>query len=79
VEKLAELLQGEMSREELMDSLGLKDRMHFLNSYLKPALESGIAEMTGPEKPRSRNQRYRLTDKGRALLEQMKRKRYWPQ
>ncbi|MDO9516612.1 MAG: hypothetical protein Q7J10_01040 [Methanosarcinaceae archaeon] len=60
-----------MTRSELMDALLLKDRMHFSRDYLQPAIETGFLEMTIPEKPRSGNQRYRLTDKGRRLQEEL--------
>ena len=36
---------------------------------LNPLLNAGLAEMTIPDKPRSSKQRYRLTDKGRQVLE----------
>ena len=68
VRNLAEMLRGEMSREDIMDALGLKDRMHFINSYLRPALNTGMVVMTIPDKPRSSKQKYRLTDRGRRLL-----------
>jgi len=58
-----------MTRQELQDILELSDRMHFLNNYLKPAFESGAIEMTIPDKPKSRNQRYRLTEIGEKLKE----------
>jgi ATP-dependent DNA helicase RecG len=57
-----------MNRAEIMDIMGLKDRMHFTTSYLTVALEEGFIEMTIPDKPRSSRQKYRLTDAGRALL-----------
>nr|WP_298269795.1 hypothetical protein [Geobacter sp.] len=41
--------------------------------YLRPALDAGLIEMTIPDKPRSSNQRYRLTAKGRQFLEQLKK------
>ncbi len=72
VVKLVEMIEGEMRREDIMCSLGLKDRMHFVSSYLKPAMDEGIVEMTIPEKPRSRRQRYRLTSKGKALRNRQK-------
>ena len=56
-----------MSRKELMAALGLKDRMYFSKSYLNPALDARMIEMTIPEKPKSRFQKYRLTKAGRFL------------
>ena len=44
------------------------DREHFRKDYLAPALTTGLAEMTIPDKPNSRLQKYRLTDKGQAFL-----------
>jgi len=57
-----------LTRTELQQELGLQDREHFRKSYLVPALEAGVIERTIPDKPRSRLQRYRLTDEGRAWL-----------
>ena len=53
-----------MSRDELQNALGLQDRKSFRQRYLNPALAEGLVEMTIPEKPNSRLQKYRLTDKG---------------
>ncbi len=64
VRGLIAALQGEMSRAELMAALGLADRSHFLRAYLHPSLDAGLIEMTLPQSPRSRNQRYRLTALG---------------
>ncbi|TVR59099.1 MAG: Fic family protein [Spirochaetaceae bacterium] len=63
-------IQGEMSRESLQGSLGLSDRKSFHERYLKPALADGLIEMTIPDKPNSRLQKYRLTDKGCQWQEQ---------
>jgi len=57
-------IQGEMTREELQRKLGLIDREHFRKEYLKIALQQGVIEMTIPEKPKSKNQKYRLSPKG---------------
>jgi Fic family protein len=43
---------------ELMDKVGIKSRASFKKNYLDPLLKSGIIEMTIPDKPMSRNQRY---------------------
>lgn len=65
VEKLLSILKkatdGGMAREELQNALGLKDRKSFRQLYLMPALQAGLIEMTLPDKPNSRLQRYRLT------------------
>jgi len=62
------VLQGEMTRSDLQKALKLKGRANFEDRYLKPALAIGLIEMTIPDKPNSRLQRYRLTDTGRRLL-----------
>jgi predicted HTH transcriptional regulator len=67
---LANTIIGEMTRKELQDALSLKNSEHFRKHYLLPALESGIIEMTIPDKPTSRMQKYRLTEKGRELKRQ---------
>jgi hypothetical protein len=56
-----------MSRDALQGALGLQDRKSFSERYLKPALSAGLIAMTIPEKPNSRLQKYRLTDKGQRL------------
>ncbi|MDY3867985.1 MAG: Fic family protein [Pyramidobacter sp.] len=42
----------------LMERLGLKSREGFRRNYLQPALELNLIQMTLPDKPSSRNQRY---------------------
>jgi ATP-dependent DNA helicase RecG len=56
-----------MTRGDLMELLELKDRMYFSKKYLAPALQSGFIEMTIPDKPKSKLQKYRLTEKGRKI------------
>jgi ATP-dependent DNA helicase RecG len=50
-----------------MRALGLKDRKHFREGYRRATVDSGLIEMTLPDKPRSSKQRYRLTETGRHL------------
>ncbi len=64
---LVKLLDGELTRTELQDAVGLAHREHFRKAYLLPALETGLIEMTQPDKPNSRSQRYRLTPAGKEL------------
>ncbi len=42
----------------IMDMLELKSRETFRKNYINPAMELGIVQMTIPDKPNSRNQRY---------------------
>ena len=61
---LVGVLQGEMTRKELQLALALKDGEHSRKHYLLPALASDLIEMTLPDKPNSRLQKYRLTRRG---------------
>ena len=56
------------SRAQLQQAAGLKDRDHFRKAHLDPLLQSGWLEMTIPDKPRSSQQRYRLTKAGKNAL-----------
>ncbi len=69
VRKLLTACVGELSRAELMKTIGLKDRVTFARNYLEPALAEAFIEMTQPDSPRSPTQKYRLTEKGRHVLE----------
>lgn len=66
--QLLRACQGEQSRAELMDAVGLTHREHFREAYLVPALAVGYLEMTIPDKPRSSRQKYRLTPAGHTFL-----------
>ena len=67
VEKLLSVLIGEMGRSELQELLSIKNRDYFRTDYLNPAISNGYIEQTIPDKPNSRNQKYRLTEKGLQL------------
>lgn len=49
----------ELSAVQIMERLGLSHRPTFRKNYLHPALDKGFIEMTIPDKPNSRNQKYR--------------------
>lgn len=53
---------------ELMAVVGRADRTKFRNQILNPLIWGGLIEMTIPNKPNSRLQKYRLTKKGREHL-----------
>ena len=63
---------GEMNRKQIQEALGLKNTKHVRKTYLLPALQDGLIEMTIPDKPRSKYQRYRLTPAGREYLQKSK-------
>ena len=69
-ERLLRAISAEMSRQELLAALNLRDVGNLRERYLKPCLREGWIEMTIPEKPSSRNQRFRLTPTGRDHLEE---------
>lgn len=63
VKRLLSVLGDEtLSATELMKRLGLSHRATFRRNYLNPALEQNLIERTVPNKPNSKNQRYRRTD-----------------
>lgn len=66
--RLLRALTRAMSRRELQKALRLKDDEHFRKAYLLPALDQQLIEMTIPDRPNSRLQKYRRTRKGASLL-----------
>ena len=56
---LSALGNDTLSAAELMDRLDLSHRPTFRKNYLNPALEQKLIERTIPDKPNSKNQKYR--------------------
>lgn len=56
---LSVLGKDTLSAAELMERLGLSHKPTFRKNYLNPALERNLIERTIPDKPNSRNQKYR--------------------
>ena len=48
----------------LMEKLGLKSKETFRKNYMNPAMHLQLVQMTIPEKPKSRNQRYIRRNRG---------------
>jgi ATP-dependent DNA helicase RecG len=65
VAALIRVVEGEMKRTEIQAALGLTHSPHFRQAYLQPSLAAGLLEMTLADKPNSRLQKYRLTQRGR--------------
>lgn len=72
VQRLLAVMVGEMKRRDIQEALALRHEDYFREAYLVPALTVGVIEMTIPGKPKSGKQKYRLTQKGRDLVESRK-------
>ena len=64
-------LKGEMKSIELQEVAGIRHRETFQRNYLDQLLNEELIERTIPEKPKSRLQKYRLSNKGKMLLESL--------
>jgi len=51
------------SKAEIMKHCGYKDTKNFVQKYLRPLLDRGVLQMTIPDKPRSKNQKYITVDR----------------
>lgn len=60
VKKLLAVMEYDVpyTSKAIMDKLGLKSKETFRKHYLDPAIQMHMVEMTIPDKPTSRNQRY---------------------
>ena len=57
-----------VASSELRTAAGYTSRSSTFRQRLDRLLQSELLELTVPDRPRSRSQRYRLTAKGRAAL-----------
>ncbi len=64
---LPALIEGPRSAAQLMADMRLSHRPTFRKNYLRPAISAGLVEMTRPESPTVKNQKYRLTARGRRI------------
>ncbi|KIP54262.1 Fic family protein [Prevotella pectinovora] len=62
-EVLTALLTGERHIQKLMNVCGYKDRDSFRKSVLNVMIEKEWVTMTLPDKPKSKSQRYVITEK----------------
>lgn len=62
------LSNGTLSRKEIFTAIGMSGDSRSYKRHIEPLLIAGFIEMTVPDKPNSRLQRYRLTDSGSALI-----------
>jgi len=62
------LTKEPLSKSAISGALGQKEISGHLNQVIRVLLNDQTLEYTLPEKPNSRLQQYRLTEKGRLLL-----------
>ena len=62
------LANAPMPKAELSKRLGQKEISGQLNKVVQDLLKNKMIEYTLPDKPTSRLQKYRLTEKGKATL-----------
>lgn len=60
--------QGELGIVTLMETAKKTSKRQYRRDILAPALKFGLIECTIPDKPTSRYQKYRLTDKALKIL-----------
>lgn len=60
VNKLLDVMEDDIpySSNSLMEKLKIKTKETLRNTYLNPSIENGLIEMTIPDKPNSKNQKY---------------------
>jgi hypothetical protein len=64
--KLLSELEGELTRQQLMDKLSQSHRTNFKNNQLQPLIEFGLVAAKYPESPNHPDQAYFLTDLGQS-------------
>ena len=74
IKSLILVLGKPKGKPELMTTLGLRQNPNFRENYLQPSIEAGYVEMTLPDKPQSKKQKYQLTPTGQALKERLEKK-----
>ena len=62
---------NQLSVKGMMQLLSLADRENFLNNYLNPAIKAGFVRLLHPGTPRHPRQKYLLTVKGLAALQEL--------
>ncbi len=69
MKKIIMLLIDPKSTPQLLAKLGYPRRTRNYEAAIKGLLDFKLIEMTLPDKPRSKNQQYRLTEKGKDLID----------
>ena len=57
-DKILEFCHKPRSKKEIMEYCGYKNSKKFTKNYLRPLLDNNMLQMTIPDKPTNRNQKY---------------------
>lgn len=63
-EILKSLMHKPLSRKEIFTAINMSGDTRSFKRHIEPLLLANLVEMTVPDKPNSRIQKYRLTDRG---------------
>ena len=65
---LRSLARKALSRKEIFATITINGDSRAFKRHIEPLLDMGLIEMTVPDKPNSRLQKYRLTETGKGML-----------
>jgi ATP-dependent DNA helicase RecG len=66
------LQKQDLGKTDIAAKLGKSGRTRYLNDLVRKLIVIGLIERTIPDKPNSRLQKYRLTMKGKTMLQRGK-------
>lgn len=69
---LEQLLAGPLDKSEIFYRIKVSNQTYSKKRFLDPLIDLNLIEMTIKNQPRSRNQRYRITDEGKRILHSYK-------
>lgn len=75
IRRIILVIDGDDKRADMQSKLELKDREHFLDNYLNPAIKDGYIEMAYPDNPKHPKHTYHLTAKGLKLKKSIQNKK----
>ena len=73
--EVVEHCKAPKASSDILNNLGITNHTTNYKKYIQPALNNHWIKMTIPDKPRSRNQKYVITDEGRKLLGKLSQKK----
>jgi len=60
-----------LSMQELFNAIGMKNDFRFFKRNIEPLITEGYIEMAVPDKVSSKFQKYKLTERGRAIIPEL--------